>query len=474
MNSSEPPLLSPPAPPPLPATPPWRIATPLTIALAGILVLALAAHVERRWHEPQPWNRALVAIDRKSAGENTAFPVKSIWVRTASRKEAAPGDAALSTLEYWWRQEGLDIELTQAEHVIAIDMPRDDFAPLIASGRLPEPGVPEVLAGDLARDAPFSLEGTPFKIVGRLQQSVSGLSFAYVLPYDPGISRFFTEDAGATSGWIDPGGLDHLETLFPDEDDAETTREAPKILGGITRTKTAYAWITLAGLLMVAFGGAMAYIRCFARLASPPTLVFGPVLQETVRRPRLLAGLHVVLYGIFFSAMALGITQPLLNYRVANLVGAVFTEGGLSYIGDAYASGSVLRATLATFYNNYVVQTLGLTFALSIAPLALGVLKTALSFALVGFAMAPLWAGTAANYLFHSVTMVLELEAYIFASFVVLVWAIRLIRTDGEPFGPRFLRSVQIFAGGAILAGVMLAIAALYEATTLILIVGYA
>jgi len=478
MSSSEAPMLSPPEPPAFPLAPtpapPWRVATPLAIALAGILVLTLVAHVERPWHEMQPWNRALVALDRTSAGEDPAFPVKPIWVRIASRKEAAPGDAALSALEEWWGQEGLDIELTQAEHIIAIDMPREEFAPLIASGRLPESGVPEVLAGDLARDAPFSLDGTPFKIVGHLHQSVSGLSFAYVLPYDPGISRFFTEDAGATSGWIDPEGLDHLEALFPGEKDQETRGETPKILGGITRTKPAYAWITLAGLLAVAFGGALAYMRCFARLASPPTLIFGPVLEETVRRPRLLAGLHIILYGIFFAAMALGITQPLLNYRMANLVGAVFTEGGLSYIGDAYASGNVLRATLATFYNNYVVQTLGLTFAISIAPLALGVLKTALSFAVVGFAMAPLWAGTAANYLFHSVTMALELEAYILASFVVLVWAFRLFRTDGEPFGARFVRSVQIFVGGAILAGVMLAIAALYEATTLILIVGYA
>lgn len=465
---------------------------PLMLILAGMAWLALVAYLEDRWLAAQPWANALLAPDYVLEGDDVA----PVWVRTATREDPAPGDLPVKALREMAEKEGLTIKFRDAEYVVAVELAPERLARMLASGRLPEPGKTEVLAGDLARETPFTLDGVRFDIVGRLDQAVSGFIFAYVLPYDERFEAHFCEAAGAKRGSLHQEGMLLLEEFFPEtggteeadgalpgEDDASdqagnnqsegadpADQEMPELLGGVMRTKTAYAWAVLLGLLLIAVGGARMYGRIFARLSTRPRPVLGPVLRETVQRSRLLFLLHCVLYGVFFGGMIAAIDAPLLCYRLAEYVGSVFTEGGLSYIGDAYASGHVLRAAWATYFNNYVVQTLGLTYAISIVPLALGVVKTGMSFLLVGFAMAPIWVGSASGYILHSITMILELEAYIFSAFVVVVWPIRLFGAVlSGPLWKDMWANVRIFLGGAVVAGIMLGIAALYEATTLIL-----
>jgi hypothetical protein len=348
----------------------------------------------------------------------------------------------------------------------------------LASGRFPHRGAPEVLAGDLAGDAPFILDGIPFTVVGRLHQGVSGFLYAYLLPDDPAHASLFADPEETTTGWLHPEGIRAFRSLVledPPESELEEEDAVGRLepMGGQIRTLPSVVWASFLGLLVIAFGGALLHGRLYARLSNPPTPLFGPLLQETVRRPALFWGLHFGLYGVFFSAMALGARMPLINYRMTEYISSLFIEGELEYIGSAYASGDILDAALATLFNNYVVQTLGLTFLISVPPLALGVLKNALSFGLVGFGMTPLWAGSSSGYVYHSLTMILELEAYILACFVVVVWAIRLFRAMSMYDATSEIRSsLHIFAGGVILTGAMLFFAALYEATTLILFGG--
>jgi hypothetical protein len=449
--------------------PPPAFSGPISLILAGMIVLGLVGGAEDRWSLEQPWSEAVIAADT-SAGlsgiPEGAFPA---YVRGVSRVAPTPVDELLDTLHELAQKEGLDLPLNAPERVIAVAVDPQQFAPLLEAGRLPAPGSAEVLAGDLARSEPFELDGERFEVVGQLKRGVSGLVFAYLAAYSPEIAPHFTAAAGATQGWLHPEGLSQLKTLLPDHGPA-----SEDVLGGQTRVP---AWCTLSamlGLLLVAWGGAAVYARLFRCLSDPPTPVLGPVLQETVRRRRLFRGVHVALYGVFFSFMVAGAEFPLLNYRLTEYMRGVFAEGGLSYIGDAYASQNILDAALATYYNNYVVQTLGYTFLISLPPLALGVFKTAASFALVGFAMTPIWAGAATGYMFHSLTMALELEAYILASFVVLVWPLRLWRAvTGGAFGREVFTGLRILLGGAIVTGVMLAAAALYEAVTLIMMGRY-
>ncbi len=442
---------------------------PVALALFGALMLAILGVLEDRWAASQPWIDALVFPGTIIEKEGRI----PLWTREVERSKAEPSEdplqAALKTL---LETEGLEAEGALPEYVVAAELEPETLAPLLASGRLPEPGRPEVLAGDLADETPFMLDGVPFTVTGRLRGSVSGFSIDYLLPYDPALERFFSEAAGATRGSLFIDGLRRVEELLP-ATKSEKPLKSPEYTGGQTRTPALYAWAAWLGLLLVAAGGVTAYRRVFVRLSHYPSLVLGPIIHETTHRPRLFAALHILMYPTFFGAMAAGLYLPELNYRLTEYLGFVFTQGDLSYIGDAYASGDILKATGATFLNNYVVQTLGLTFAISLFPIPLGVLKTLVSFGMVGFGMAPLWYGAAAGYAYHSITMVLELEAYVLACFTITVWPIRWWRTlTGPAPGREFLYNLRLFLGGALLAGIMLAIAALYEATTLILLAG--
>ena len=80
--------------------------------------------------------------------------------------------------------------------------------------------------------------------------------------------------------------------------------------------------------------------------------------------------------------------------------------------------------------------------------------------------------GSAWGMSFHSITMAVELGAYIVASFAVAVLPIRAAQgySRGE-FWPQLLRGLQTVWGAVLICGSMLAFAALYEAATLILLV---
>jgi hypothetical protein len=92
-----------------------------------------------------------------------------------------------------------------------------------------------------------------------------------------------------------------------------------------------------------------------------------------------------------------------------------------------------------------------------------------LSFLLIGGAMAPAWSGSAAMLMLHSITMVLELEAYILACFAITAWPLTLLAGIwSRQFLDSLKRGVLMLLSAMVVTGVLLAVAALYEALTLI------
>jgi hypothetical protein len=253
----------------------------------------------------------------------------------------------------------------------------------------------------------------------------------------------------------------------PGQDFHDNVEGPVGVLGMQVMTAPPFAFGSLLALALCAVGGFLIVRRLFHSLGTRPRAL--TYFQEVVLRPRLFTGLHAGLYGLLFCSMLAGLANPLANYRMVRVLSTVFSEGDLSHVGQAYESGNILLAAWATFYNNFIVQTLLMTFGISVVPFAPGLLKTALSFALVGFVMAPVWAGAAGGLTYHSITMVLELEAYIVACFAVVVWPLRLVdglRTDALHLHVR--RAAHVVGGAVLLSALMLAIAALYEAVTLI------
>ncbi len=233
-------------------------------------------------------------------------------------------------------------------------------------------------------------------------------------------------------------------------------------------------WTTLAGLLLVAAAGFSMVTRMCLRMSLVPGGLLGPLFCAVKQRRTMWNTLHALLYLLFFYAMVGGFVIPESNYQVVQYVSGIFSKSGdLGYVGDAYASGDILRAALATFENNYVTQTLGMTFLVSLPGIPLGVLKTAGSFLLAGLALSPIWVDGASGYVFHSVTMAIEFEGYIIACFAVLGWTVCLCRVLTVP-GRRLrelANGVRVLFAAALASGIVLAVAALYEAATLILLV---
>ncbi|HIJ66024.1 MAG TPA: hypothetical protein HPP77_08740 [Candidatus Hydrogenedentes bacterium] len=438
---------------------------PLALLCAGVAIIACMSICESRALSGQVWRDAVLILEGPPLWSDCIpvrmrhvplanFPITQIVLRSLRQR---PADAELIA----------QLNLDKQERVMMFDLPRDTWESLLAWGRMPEPGAPEVLAGDLARLDRFVMDDVQFEVVGRIQRGVPGFTFSYALPYDRHLARFFLTEAGAVEGWLAPDGMARIRG----DDLGELKGADTKIrLVRHTRTPRGISLGTILGLAFVAWGGAAAQIRFLRQAGRRARGPLAFVLEELSASGSLLWASHAGCYGTLFFFTIAALAFPIANARMGEYVGSLFIEGDLSYIGAAYASGNVLLAALATFVNNYVVQTVGLCILPSFVVPFAGVVKNLLSFALVGFVMAPIWTGFVEHYVYHCITMTLELEAYVLASFIVSVLPIRAVKglLSGR-FMPEFVHGLKVMLSGTLLVGVMLLIAALYEAATVIL-----
>lgn len=458
----------------------WRPAC-LFIGL-GIAILLAGSVIEEKQVARQPWAEGVFVPEGEPTLEN-AVPV---LVRRVP-PENFPSLAAWLEREYGagaqdpaFRQllDSIRKNEAETEFVIFAPMSNIDGRALLASGRLPTPGRPEVLAGPLARNESFTMDGTTFQTVGRINPYAGPFLYAYLLPEDGAFRASFSAESGATRGWLHRDGFmtvaetiaSREENPLPETPDSETDAVAPVPVGGVGLVGPALRCLGLAGLACVAAGGALLLTQVWRTLHQRGFHGGTPLLHEIVLRPRLWFGLHIALYGVFFAAMLLGLGLPRWNMTLTGFVAELFARGELSYIGEAYTSASIWRAALATFYHNYITATLLFTLVASVIIPGVGVLKSAASFALIGFLMAPLWSGTMSGYSYHCITMALEFEAYILACFAVCVYLACCYRglATGSLLG-HVIRGFMAMTGAALWSGLLLACAAAYEAVTLIL-----
>ncbi|HQH67189.1 MAG TPA: hypothetical protein PK166_02270 [Candidatus Hydrogenedentes bacterium] len=437
------------------------------LVLSGLMLVFLAA-----WHEQvliaeHPLRALLIAVEAPDVPEG-AFPVSARPVAESNlsadmrqlleRLRAQPGQDELVELA----------GLTRMERVLMVDASCGLFVPAFVSGRLPEPGQPEVLAGALARFDAFEMDGVEFKVTGRLDPLIPGVLTSYFLPAHETFGAMFASKEDVTRGWLDAQGQDRIEKSDIEESSGGA---AACFLLPFGRLPGRITTETMLGLMLVAAGGAMVQVYVLRQLAGRAGGVFRPFLSELTTRPRLLFALHLALYGALFAAMTGGYLHPRITWNAVRFTRDVFAEGELGYIGRAYESGNILMATLATLKQNYVMGTCFYTVLPSLIIPFAGVFKNLLSFSFVGLVMAPLWTGTAAQNTYHSITLTLELEAYVLASFAVCVLPLRVFEGfQGGAWATQYVTGLRVIAGAVVVVGVMLALAAAYEATTLILL----
>jgi hypothetical protein len=91
----------------------------------------------------------------------------------------------------------------------------------------------------------------------------------------------------------------------------------------------------------------------------------------------------------------------------------------------------------------------------------------------VGLVISPSTSTVAGMMLFHSGTLLVEMEAYILATFFTLLIPVYMVRQEeGPTVLARYGRSLVLNLRGLIIVAALLAAAALYEAAEIILQAG--
>lgn len=442
-----------------------RLFGPFLLVFAGLMLLVALSTYEAKKMPQRPWRNALFVWGAPQP------PAKAFhaWARPLRVEES------LSPFPEWMEplleEEGMKVPVDAlSPRLIMLTLPIPQWWDAVVEGSLPTPGEPEVVAGNFLTGDTVTIAGRSFTVVGRLHPHLAGGLFSYWLPFHPRWMPLFRGASDAQYGWLVPNVDEQRESLEPFIDQITRGDSQIRVEPAEARTLPTVAWGTVFALILIAWGGSSIFLRSYRYAAEHPSLLFQSLCREIRTRYRMFILLHVVLYGVFFFAMIIAVQQPELNYLVREVVRDVFDEGGaLAYVGQAYKSGNIWEAAGATFQNNYFVQTLGLTYFPSLIPLAPGFFKNIVSFWVSGFGMAPAWSGMTTGMTFHSITIVLELEAYILASFLTLLWPLYWLRVLRRGFcWYEFTHFLRVAVGNVTLSGMILLVAAFYEAATLI------
>ena len=452
---------------PLPPPRAKGVLAPFTLVLAGMVMLLTMALANVHQQERAPLaGAALIQADEAPWPGMRAVRLRVIPPspdglrgRAAAWLEQQPGGAGRVR----------DLHLDKGARVAFLENVPEAFGEVLAWGRMPVPGKPEALAGDLADSAVVSVPPVDFEVVGQLKRGVPVFLGAYILPAHPHFRALFVGD-DVEIAWLDLAAVDQLQALALDAPDRLENIQGVE---SMSRAQSGFASLGILALVMMALGGSLMQFRLLCRAARRAPVFLGQILRDLAGRPRLAGFMHVILYAAFFGAMIAGAALPRLNLHMTEWTRYMFAEGDLDYIGAAYASGNIPAAAAATFRHNYLIATLLTSMLPSLIVPCWAVFANLLRFALVGFVLAPLWAESAAGYTYHGITMVLELEAYIVASFAAVMFVVHV--TGGlwrGAAGEGLRRGLTAIGSGAVLVGIMLGVAALYEAATLILLGG--
>src|SRR5580704_1955570 len=346
----------------------------------------------------------------------------------------------------------------------------------LAWGKLPRVGRNEVLAGhQAAHQDQFEVSETVYKVTGGLSREAGLFGRSYVLPEGDRTGEHGDEgDASFRPGLLIPLTSEQLtnrkiaeqlkQRFPPDKFDSVACLPA-------TAPRTFYASLFGEGLLLL--GGSGAFIALYTAASSRVrwALLRDPLVTIATHR-RMIWGVHLVCFGIYLLAAGFVFGTPDLWVAIQAIVRGALGGGDrtLEYAGKAYLSGNMAWAALVTFVINFFLGSLVfITLPSCIIP-ASGTLVAVYRALLWGLLLAPATLLQAHLMLPHSGTLLLEGEGYILATFFGLMLAVSVFRSDPESsFFQRYARGLLLNLKGSLLVAMVLAVAAIYEAVEVIL-----
>jgi hypothetical protein len=183
--------------------------------------------------------------------------------------------------------------------------------------------------------------------------------------------------------------------------------------------------------------------------------------------------INVVYYGLMVIFMIVAAFNPSLQSMLLDAVGAAFMTGPLAAVGSAYVNAEILKAIGLTFIVNLVIGSfLYITLPSLIIPF-LGFLLGIYRAALWGLLFYPGHPDIGMIMLPHSITLILEGQAYILALFAVYLQGRAFLwpKTAGlETHMQGYMEGLKRTGRMYVLIILTLAVAAAYEVLEVILI----
>jgi len=474
----------------------------LVVAVLGFGMMS-AAYFTRVKPDPLAlWAHGCIAIGPEPAREGPLVPgtMLSKPVRLRLLPAIDRTEAILKAMEQAAPGKAFNLQAQLRPKLIVLPFKESGIDETsLQSGRLPAVGKDEVLAGATANQGGQVVTGDrSLQVVGRLKPDLALFADSFLIPPSDAANDLLPLGDQA----VHQATLIHLQSdqfsLRKTHEQLETALPSAKYTKVMTQDRldpTSY-YRYLAGLAVMLLGGSGALIGLFrwaaersrprglagddgnldgwdgpAATKARPNWLVAP-LVEMQMRPRLVWGVHLAYFGIVILGSVLIYQLPDVQTAFLSTVRDAISakSGPLAAAGRAYGSGSIPRAALVTFVVNFFLGSLLCITLPSMLVPGLGILVATLRSLLWGLILAPTLVVLAFSMLPHSVTMLLEGEGYILATIFGMLIPIHIFQSSlgGNPLS-RFGRVLLLNIQSLSLVALVLAVAACYEATEVIL-----
>jgi hypothetical protein len=450
------------------------------IASVGFAVMLGALAWRARTDYTGPWASGLIVMSQEAPGEKS-WRAGVIPARLRLLSSNAVAEYLLFGTHVMAPDKAL--ELKGQARVKLIELPLSIAgigASQLQSGRLPEAGRSEVLAGARIEPGDTLMVGVAsLKVVGVLKPGLELFADSVLIPAEAistgATNRLFPAEVPTVlHSWLVPASAEELR-------DAQVRKELEEVF-----PREKYAWVTgtgqlehrhfylyLSGLAIFLLGGSGALIALFRWRSSKVTLpaLAGPLL-EMKARPRLVWTVHVVCFGLVMAGSLLIFQAPEAHVvLLSNAREALASNGNpLGTLGQAYRSGNMPLAAAVTFALAFLVGSLACITLPSILLPGAGMLVAGLLALAWGVILAPLTEPLALAMLPRSLTMLVGGEGLILATIFGLLIPIHVVRRSlGGNLFMRFGRVLSLNLKAQFWIALMLGFAAIYEATEVIL-----
>jgi hypothetical protein len=448
----------------------------LIITVIGFSVMLFSFLKYQRFTEDSYWKDTLLYIGKGEPNE-PAEDLQYVPVSVYLLKPSALTELFYDVIQQNKSELKNRYEMQTRQKIILFPQDFTGFKDsMLQTGRLPEPGTSEVLAGCQAiQTDKIVINNSELKIVGRLKRTVELLAESLVLYKNAESSEIFKEDE-LYNGFLvkfseqqkeDEKFTGSLKSAFPKNKFTPYT--------SWLRTRPTPFFFYIAGMSVLLFGGTFLFFNIYKLSAG----IFkntgaAHALQIICEYKYLFFSVHLASFGLCLLFMVFVYYLPEVQYFLTLVVHSEISSGSgpLAVAGKAYMSENILSAAVVTFVINFLIGSLLFITIPSILIPGSGILMVLFRSAMWGLILSPSLVRISTAMVPHSITLLLEGEAYILAAFFGLLMLIFLFRkSHGEGLAQRYKNAFIVNMQGIILIAIILAIAALYEAVEVILMV---